>query len=195
MKSKYKILFLSALSWVACTNHSTLIPDDFDATKEVYAVLVEKALTEQADFDFKSWADMLAEDVEFVSPDQYSNKLVGKSNVIVYWKKWRESMHIKTLTFSGFNHAPFKSDKKLNFSGLSGVHVFSMFYGKWIFTNGKTAELRMNYCCRFNKNKLIDRCYLNYDRTPIIEATSSFPACVTPIIEGNILSKRIDLFH
>ena len=190
-RTKISIIFLGLLGLMTCMNQSPMSSDNFELVKDVYTVLAEKAITAQADFEFDAWAGMLAEDIEFTFPnDTVSNasKLVGKAAVIAYWKKWQTCTQIKTLQFSGFNHAPLKSNKKLNISGLSGIYVFSMFSSRIVFNNGEVAEGQINYCFHFNKDKFIDRCYVNYDRTPIIKIITHFPTCSASFGERNIRS-------
>ncbi len=159
------------LSLFTCANPSKQSSNE-EKTIEVYTVLVEKAITLQADLDLEAWADMLADDVVYSFPDdgaQNQTTLVGKPAVLVYWQNWREKHHIKSFSFTGFSHAPFLSTKNLNIYSLSGVYVFSIFMSKMVFDNDETVELFMNYCCHFNKDKRIDRCYTYYDRTPMIK--------------------------
>ena len=115
--TKIILAFSALLGQMTCMNQSTMNADNFESVKEVYTVLAEKAITAQGDFDFNVWAGMLADDVEFTFPNDtvsISSKFVGKAAVIAYWKKWQTCTQIKTLQFSGFNHAPLKSNKKLN---------------------------------------------------------------------------------
>ncbi len=171
-RTKISGMFLLVLCLMTCANQDKQNSDDIEGALQVYTVLAEKTMTEQADFDFESWADMLADDVEYVFPDDTSEnqtKLVGKPAVIAHWKNWREYAHVQSLTFSGFNHIPYNSAKNLNLSGLSGIYVVSLFSSYWVFTNGETTQLTMNYCCHFNKDKLIDRYYTYFDRMPIIQ--------------------------
>lgn len=163
---------LLMLCILTCANPLKQSNKDLEKETEVYVVLVEKAITLQADFDFEAWADMLSDDVVYSFPDdgeQNQTTLAGKTAVVAYWKNWREGHHIKTFEFTGFTHAPFVSAKNLNVSSLSGVYVFSIFKSKMVFTNSATVELFMNYCCHFNSEKRIDRCYTYYDRTPIMQ--------------------------
>ena len=144
--------------------------NNFEEDTQVYCVLVEKAMTLQADFEIEAWADMLADDVVYSFPDygeRSQNNCVGKTAVITYWQNWRQSHHVKTVTFSGFTHAPFVSSKNLNVAKMSGVYVFSILTSSMVFTNNETVEIYMNYCCHFNKDKQIDRIYTNYDRIHI----------------------------
>ena len=171
-QTKISGMFLLVLCLMTCANQDKQNSDDIEGALQVYTVLAEKTMTEQADFDFESWADMLADDVEYVFPDDTSEnqtKLVGKPAVIAHWKNWREYAQIESLTFSRFDHIPFNSNKNLNASGLAGVHVFSLCSSQWVFTNGETAVLPMNYCCHFNNDKLIDRYYTYFDQNPIIQ--------------------------
>ncbi len=171
--TKVALIFLCFLCISTCFNSDRHTVEDIRGMTEVYKVLEEKTLTVQADFDMEAWSEMLADDVSYSFPDSGANEqttLYGKPAVMDYWQNWRKKHSIKSMSFSGFTHAPFISDQNLNVSGLSGVYVFSIFTSKMIFTNGETVEIFMNYCCHFNKDKRIDRCYTYYDRTPIIQA-------------------------
>lgn len=144
-----------------------------DLSTEVYTVLVEKAMTLQTDFNYEAWADMLSEDVVFVFPDGGDSnqiKIVGKSAVLAYWKIWQQNNGIASLTMSGFNHAPCQSSEKGKVMDLSGIYVFSLVSSKWVFKNGQTVVLPINFCYHFNPAKRIDRCFIYYDRMPVSRA-------------------------
>lgn len=144
-----------------------------DLSTEVYTVLVEKAMTLQTDFNYEAWADMLSEDVVFVFPDDGDSnqiKAVGKSAVLAYWKTWQQDNNIASLTLSSFNHAPCQSSEKGKVMDLAGIYVFSLVSSKWIFKNGQTVVIPINFCYHFNQAKRIDRCFIYYDRMPVSRA-------------------------
>jgi hypothetical protein len=142
---------------------------------EVYAVLAEKAFTAQADFDTAIWADMLADDVVFSFSDDMpptQNSIVGKDSGLKYWQILRGRSGIKSIRLSGFNHVPYNSTEKMKVSGLSGIHVLSLINSEWQFENGQMALIPLNFYCHFNKDKLIDRYFIYYDRTSLVKAVA-----------------------
>lgn len=134
---------------------------------ENYAVLAEKALSYQADFDWEGWADLLAEDVQYFLPDS-THPLVGKAAVLAYWKSWPQRKGLRFWQLSHFNHIPIQSTQALHLSGLAGVHVISICKGQFTYTDGHTQALSLNYCCHFNANKRIDRLYSYHNPLPMI---------------------------
>jgi ketosteroid isomerase-like protein len=145
---------------------------NFEIAQQEYATLAEQALNHVIKLDFDAWADMLADDVEFWFPDGDNNtrtKLVGKKAVIDWWKNWKATSGIKSMTME---EATFLGVNVLKATGgikLTGNIVYSFFSNKVVFASGSTA-IRMNFICHFNANKKIDRYVCYYDRSLIIKA-------------------------
>jgi hypothetical protein len=147
---------------------------NFEIAQQEYANLAEQALSHLVKLDFDAWANMLADDVEFWFPDGDSNtrtKLVGKKAVIDWWKNWKATSGIKSMTaddatFLAINALKAPSNGAIK---LTGILVYSFFSNKIVFASGATA-LRMNFIAHFNANKKIDRYITYYDRAPIIKA-------------------------
>ena len=158
-----KILLISSV--LTCQNQDTSSNDELSIATQNYAVLAEKTISYQADFDMESWGKMLADDVEFEMPDDSSQtSSVGKQAAIQALKKWKERNKIQTLKCSRFTQIPISSQKAMRFSDLSGVYVFSLFSGRVFYTDGSSSTLKMNYCFHFNKAKMIDRYYAFHDK-------------------------------
>ena len=134
---------------------------------ENYAVLAEKALTYQSDFDWEGCADLLADDVQYFLPES-SRPLVGKAAVLAYWRNEPQRVHLQSWQFSHFNHIPVHSHQALPFSGVAGVYVISMFRGELRYVDGHTRTLNLNCCLHFNAQKRIDRWYSYYEHHPMI---------------------------
>jgi len=163
MLVKYYFLLLICLL-VSCSANekTTSAPTDVYAIATPnYAVLAEKAISYQADFNWESWANLLAEDVQFFLSDSIP-PLVGKQAVLTYWKTYPQRRKLSSWQLSHLNHIPIESSQKLYISGMEGVHVFSMFKSQLTFLDGNSHVMNLTYCSHFNKKKLIDRCYMFY---------------------------------
>ncbi|GGD41032.1 hypothetical protein GCM10011514_01400 [Emticicia aquatilis] len=149
----------------ACQRQENSSNNDLSIATQNYAVLAEKTISYQADFDLDAWSKMLADDVQFELPDDTTQpSLVGRAAAIAAWQKWRDVNKIQSLKFSRFTQIPISSQKAMKFSDLSGVYVFSLFSGTVRYTDGRTADLKMNYCFHFNEAKMIDRYYVFHDK-------------------------------
>lgn len=158
-----KILLMGLL--FACQKQENSSNNDLSIATQNYAVLAEKTISYQADFDLDSWGKMLADDVQFELPnDTTQHNSVGRAAAIEAWQKWKDVNKIQSLKCSRFTQIPISSQKAMKFSDLSGVYVFSIFQGTIIYANGSTADLKMNYCFHFNQAKMIDRYYVFHDK-------------------------------
>lgn len=145
---------------------------NYEIAPQEYVTLSEKALSDVIKLDFDTWAGMLADDVEFWFPDGDNNtrtKLVGKKAVIDWWKNWKATSGIKSMTMDEAVFLPVNALKPTAGSKLTGNIVISYFSNKFVFTTG-AANLRMNFVTHFNADKKIDRYITTYDRTVIIKA-------------------------
>lgn len=123
-----------------------------------YAVLAEKAISYQADFNWDGWASLLADDIQYFLPDS-ARPLIGKKDVLAYWKSYQHRTKLKSWQLSLFSHIPIQNSQQLQVSGLKGVHVFSLFRSEFTFLDGTNSLMNLSYCTHFNTQKLIDRCY------------------------------------
>lgn len=145
---------------------------NYEIAPQEYVDLSEKALNQVIKFEFDAWAAMLADDVEFWFPDGDNNtrtKLVGKKAVIDWWKNWKATSGIKSMTMDEAVFLPVNALKPTAGSKLTGNLVISYFSNKMEFAAG-AGNLRMNFVTHFNANKKIDRYITTYDRTVIIKA-------------------------
>lgn len=165
---RYHLLLCFGLGLCSCTEQSSPSQaSGYAIATDNYAVLAEKALSYQADFDWEGWADLLADDVQYFLPDS-TRPLVGKATVLAYWKSWPKRTGLRSWQLSHFNHIPVQSTQALHLSGLAGVYVFSMCKGQLTYTDGHTQALSLNYCCHFNANKRIDRLYSYHNPLPMM---------------------------
>ncbi len=137
-----------------------------------YAELAKKALTYLTQLDIDKWASMLADDVEYNFPDgdeTTRTKLSGKAAVQGWWSNWVKTSGVKSMTMDKAVFIPLNSFEKNPSTGLTGVSVIS-YYSNTLNINGTPVKVRMNFTAHFNKDKLIDRYYTYYDRTPIVAA-------------------------
>jgi hypothetical protein len=147
------------------------INPNYEIASPDYSNLAVKALTDLTNFQFDSWGSMLADDVEFYFPDGDAGtrtKLSGKSNVLDWWKIWKETSGVQSMTYTDHVDLPIIAKETVAYSGLTGVMVISYFSNEIVYQEG-TVKLRMNFAAHFNKDNLIDRYYTYYDRSGIIE--------------------------
>ena len=137
-----------------------------------YANMAEQALARLINLDIEGWSEMLADDAEYYFPDGDAGtrtKLTGKTEVVAWWKKWRETSGIEKMTIKNGVHIPIVAKKTLKYTGLTGEIVLSYFSNEMTY-DGVVVRVRMHFAAHFNKAKKIDRYYTYYDRTPIINA-------------------------
>lgn len=159
-----KIVLMALL--LACQKQEKLSNHNLSIATHDYAVLAEKTISYQTDFDLEAWSKMLADDVQVELPDDTTSlNSVGRTAAIAAWQNWKEKNKIQSLKCSGFTQIPVSSQKAMKFSDLSGVYVFSLFQGTILYTDGSTADLKMNYCFHFNESKMIDRYYAFQNKT------------------------------
>lgn len=171
----FLIVCLIAMLSIGCESPKEKTIDSINPNYEIaspeYSNLAVKALTELTNFQFDSWGSMLADDVEFYFPDGDAGtrtKLSGKSNVLDWWKNWKETSGVESMTYTDNVDVPIIAKETMAYSGLTGVMVISYFSNEIVYQGG-TVKLRMNFAAHFNKDNLIDRYYTYYDRTGIVE--------------------------
>lgn len=155
------------------TTPAAITNPNFGIAPVEYAELSEKAMNYIAKFEFDAWADMLADDVVFSFPDgdvDTRTKLEGKAAVVGWWKNWRKTSGIESMTMTEFNHFPLDVTAQPKGGALKGIYDFAYFSSKMVY-NGNSVSLRMNFITHFNADKKIDRYTTYYDRTLLVKAT------------------------
>jgi ketosteroid isomerase-like protein len=138
-----------------------------------YSELAEKSLQHFANLDYDAWGNTLADDVIYTFPDgdvDTRTKLEGKAANMAWWKSWRASSGIESMTLTEFNHTPVSHAGPLKAGALPGVYDIVYFSNKLVY-GGKPVAVRMNFAIHFNADKKIDRIVTYYDRSLIIKAT------------------------
>lgn len=145
---------------------------NYEIASSEYSDLAKKAAGHLSKFEWDAWGAMLADDCEYYFPDGDEitrTKLTGKQAILDWWKNWQQTSGIQSMTFSLENYLPFNALKAPNMTGMTGNYVISYFTNKMVYKEGEVS-VRMNMSIHINDNKLIDRYYSYYDRTPIIQA-------------------------
>ena len=175
LHNSFLTIFLIALLSIGCESPKEKTIDSINPNYEIaspeYSNLAVKALTELTNFQFDSWGSMLADDVEFYFPDGDAGtrtKLSGKTAVLDWWKNWKETSGVQSMTYKNHVDIPINTIEKNSYTGLTGVIVISYFSNEIVYQEG-TVNLRMNFVAYFNKDNLIYRYYTYYDRTGIVE--------------------------
>ncbi len=127
-----------------------------------YVTLAEKSLDYLANFELESFAEMLADTVEYKLPD--GTEMIGKTALIDYWEGFKVSSGIVSMKIVNANYLPIHSNLKLK----SGVKVLANFNSDMIF-NERKISIKMNFSMHFNQEKLIDRITTDYDETQITQ--------------------------
>jgi hypothetical protein len=168
-------VFFITLLFIGCESppEKAIVSNDsnYEIASADYSNLSVKALTDLTNFQFDSWGSMLADDVEFYFPDGDAGtrtKLSGKSSVVDWWKNWKETAGVQSMTFTDNVNIPIIAKEKMAYTGLTGVLVISYFSNEIVYQEG-SVKLRMNFVAHFNEENLIDRYYTYYDRSGIIE--------------------------
>jgi hypothetical protein len=141
---------------------------DYEIAPPVYTALAEKSLDYLSNFEFDSFASMLAEDVEYELPD--GKKIVGKTALVHYWQHYKNTSGITSMSIVNANYLPIDAHVKPKGDQQSGVKVLVDFTNNMIIKDKKMG-IKMNFSIHFNKAKLIDRMSVNYDSSKI---TSTF---------------------
>jgi hypothetical protein len=152
-----------ALLFLAC--HATPKEKvDTEIAPLVYIALTEKSLDYLASFQLDSFAEMVADSVEYELPD--GTKLIGKKALINYWENYKTSSGIQSMKIMKANYLPIDTHVKLTTNECLGVKVVADFTNDMILNN-KNISVKMNFNFHFNQQKLIDRINSNYDQTLI----------------------------
>ena len=147
----------------------------YDIGTTEYSDLAVRALTSWAQLDFDAWGATLSDDVEFYFPDGDAGtrtSLIGKDAVLEWWRNWKATSGIQSMTFRDHVDIPVIAKETLPYSGQKGPLVTSYFSNELVY-GGATVNLRMNVVVHFNPAMLIDRVYTYYDRTKITQATGT----------------------
>lgn len=148
---------------------------NYEVASEKFTKINQQALDRMEAMDYDAWGKMLADDVQYFFPDGDAGTrttLVGKEQVVEWWKDWKQNSGIQKMTFTNPVYIPIKANQELNYSGLTGVIVLSYFSNNMIY-DGQPVSVRMNFVTHFTKDSLIDRYYTYYDRTPIINTVDA----------------------
>lgn len=169
------LIIVLVLFLTGCTDSKKVDPNEI-TTLEIgsmeYSKLVRNGLIHLQNFEFDEWGELFADDVKIYFPDGDIARTVieGKGNVVGFYSDWHKTSGIQSLKFDQVVFIPIVAKEALVYSNLTGPLVIiycSVHYNY----NGNEFAIRANYVYHFNEEKLIDRWYMYYDRTPIIEAT------------------------
>ncbi len=158
-----RLCFLLTVCLPGCRDTESRRPPQEDAlviAPATYAVLSQKALTYQADFQLEAWAQLLAGDVEYHVPVGDSLwRLRGKEEVLAYWQTWKSRRRVREIHLSQFSIIPIRSSKALPLTDLPGVYVPVIYRRRITYVSGQVQERPVSLWLHFNQEKLIDRLY------------------------------------
>ncbi len=147
------------LVFVACNDPKKEKPD-YEIASPVYITLTEKSLDYWASLKLNSFAEMLADSVEYELPD--GKKLKGKIAVVDFWKAYIVTSGLQSMVIVNANYLPVNANTKPKGSGKAGIKVVADFTNKMTFKE-KTVALEMTFNFHFNKEKLVDNITTFYD--------------------------------
>lgn len=157
---------------VTTTSSDTVTNPLFTIAPVEFAQLSEKALLHLAAFEFDAWGVILADTVVYSFPDgDAANRttLKGKTAVLGWWKTWKDSSGVQSMSMTAFNHVPINVISQPQGGFPAGIYDLVYFDTKLSFNN-KPVGLRMNFSVHFNADKKIDHYATYYDGTVIIKA-------------------------
>lgn len=156
------------------TNATAAITNpNFTIAPQEYVDSAMAAFDHMSKLEFDEWGAMLADNVVYSFPDgdvDTRTTLTGKDAVLSWWKSWKESAGVESMTMTEFNNTPINVTTQPKGGALLGIYVISYFSNKIVF-KGKPVALRMNFSMHFNAEKKIDRYATYYDRSVIIQGT------------------------
>jgi hypothetical protein len=173
MKYIYALLIFSCITVSCNQTNEAKIQRPYNIGSNEYAELAETSFQYMQDFDFENWTDMMSEDVEYYFPDgdvETRSKLVGKKEVMNWWKDWERNSNISSMVLSERIIVPLDISPKDELPKLPGTYAICWITTKLAFQNGTDVSLRMNMDLHFNADKKIDRIWSYYDRSGIIKA-------------------------
>jgi hypothetical protein len=170
------VIWVCLFLLVACNSSKKDLPKDgadYAIASPEYSVLAEKSLDLLTSFEFDRWGNMLSDSIIYYFPDgdmKTRTKLVGKAALLAWWKNYKNTSGLESMSVEGANYVPVETLGKPRDGFVPGVYVFAYFSNKMVY-HGNGVALRMNFAFHFDKEKMIDRVMTYYDRTPIIKAS------------------------
>ena len=143
---------------------------NYKIASPVHITLTEKSLDYLVSFEFDSFAEMLADDIEYELPN--GKKLIGKTALINFWKINNSTLGIQSMKITNANYLPLDATVKLKKDDFLGITVVADFENNMIFKD-RNISVKMNFNFHFNQQKLIDQINTNYDQTLINKADQS----------------------
>jgi hypothetical protein len=145
-----------------------------EEASQTYAIIVEESLNILQDFDFDELDTYFANDVEWYWPNggmESRSIIIGKQNVINYWKDWRATSGVESMQFYNSDFMPLKTNKSNDQYNIVGVVV--LYYGDiTIYGKAGSTTVRQHLVFSFNNNKKIQKVFSYYDRTGITQLLS-----------------------
>lgn len=161
----------SAPTTVAPVAEAAVTNPNFSIAPVEYAELAEKTFQLLATLDIDAWGATMADSVAYSFPDgdvATRTTLKGKEAVLTWWKNWKATSGIQSMTVSEFNLFPLNATGTIKGGAAPGVHVISYLSNRMVF-DGKPVDIRMNFALHFNDDKKIDRVISYYDRSVLIK--------------------------
>ncbi len=158
-----RLFILLAFGVSACVNTEQAPParpEAYAVASSQFAVLAQKAVTYQADFQLEAWAQLLAGNVEYHLPVGDSLVLLrGKTAVVSHWSAWKKYRQVQGIHLSRFSIIPLHCAQELPLADLPGVYVPVLFRQRITYVSGREVERPGCLWLHFNEQKLIDRLY------------------------------------
>ncbi len=150
---------IMVLVLTACSS-TTKDKAEYEIASPVYIALAQKSLDYLVSFQYDSFAEMLADSVEYELPN--GKKLKGKTAIISFWKDYKAVSGLQSMVIVNANYLPINANTTPKGSGKIGIKVVSDFTNKMTFKE-KTIALKMTFSFHFNNQSLIDYLITFYD--------------------------------
>ena len=148
-------------------------PPLLEAAPQEYADIVLKMYDHMSNLDHDAYGALMADDITWYWPDggaDTRHTIQGKDSVVAFWKNWEETTGGK-MTFTKNTLLPLKVNKPTNYYKAVGSGVLA-YTDITITIKDQSTTVRQHAVMMFNDDMKINKVFLYYDRTGILELTN-----------------------
>jgi hypothetical protein len=148
-------------------------PPLLESASQEYADIVLKLFGHMENLDHDAYGALMADDITWYWPDggaDTRNKIMGKDNVITFWKNWEKTTGGK-MSFAKNTLLPLKVNKPTNYYKAVGAGVLA-YTDITITIKDQSATVRQHGVFMFNDDMKVSNVFLYYDRTGIKELSN-----------------------
>ena len=148
-------------------------PPLLEAAPQEYADIVLKMYDHMSNLDHDAYGALMADDITWYWPDggaDTRHTIQGKDSIVAFWKNWEETTGGK-MTFTKNTLLPLKVNKPTNYYKAVGSGVLA-YTDITITIKDQSTTVRQHAVMMFNDDMKINKVFLYYDRTGILELTN-----------------------